>query len=68
MVKILGTPPRVSLLEPSIESELFTFIIDQAAEIEIYVYAIGSAEDHLPNYANEIAHLFNRRMNAYNPD
>jgi len=41
------THQRASLLVPSIESELYTFIIDQAAKIEVYIYAISSTEDHL---------------------
>jgi putative transposase len=41
------THQRAPLLVPSIESELYTLIIDQAAKMEVYVYAIGSTEDHL---------------------
>ena len=32
---------------PSIESELDTIIINQAVEIEVYIDAISSSEDHL---------------------
>jgi REP element-mobilizing transposase RayT len=41
------THQRASLLVPSIESELYIFIIDQAAKIEVDIYAISSTEDHL---------------------
>jgi len=41
------THQRAPLLVPSNESELYTFMIDQATEMEVYIYAISSTEDHL---------------------
>jgi len=35
------------LLVPSIESELYTFITDRAAEFEVHIYTIGGTEDYL---------------------
>jgi len=41
------TYQRTPLLVPSIDSELYAFIIDHSAEFEVYVYAIGGNEDRL---------------------
>lgn len=41
------TQERAALIRPSIEAELYTFIIDRAAESQVYVYAIGGIEDHI---------------------
>ena len=41
------THQNEALLVPHIETELYAFVIDHAAQSEIYIYAIGGTEDHL---------------------
>ena len=41
------TNQRAPLIRPSIEAQLYAFIIQKAAELEVRVYAIGGTEDHL---------------------
>ena len=41
------THQSAPLVVPSIEAELYTFIIEQAAEFEVHIYAIGGTENHL---------------------
>lgn len=44
---IWKTDRRNSLIMPSIEAELYTFIIEKADELDVPIYAIGGTEDHI---------------------
>ena len=44
---VFSTKNREPLIKPSIESELYPFLISHAVKLGNYVHSIGGVEDHI---------------------
>ena len=44
---VWATRDRAPLIQPSIEGQLRAYIVSKSAELAVYVYAIGTCDDHI---------------------
>jgi putative transposase len=44
---VWATKNREPLIQPEFESQLFGYIVNKAAELEVYTHAIGGCADHI---------------------